>query len=79
LVIQEAQMENSAENTKVSEFIKTLSNNTFSTPTTKKRIFIDKLFFGSRIYFLLRYIYITYIMSKLAKADKYHHDEFILH
>jgi 1-acyl-sn-glycerol-3-phosphate acyltransferase len=78
-LFKETQMENSTENIKVSEFIKTLSNNSYSTPISKKRIFIDKLFFGSRIYFLLRYIYITYIMSKLAKADKYHHDEFILH
>lgn len=72
-------MENSTESIKVNEFIKTLSQNTCSTPNTKKRIFIDKLFFGSNIYFILRYIYITYIMSKLAKVDKYHHEEFVLH
>ncbi len=72
-------MENSTESIKVNEFIKTLSNNTYSTPNTKKRIFIDKLFFGSNIYFILRYIYITYLMSKLAKIDKYHHEEFVLH
>jgi 1-acyl-sn-glycerol-3-phosphate acyltransferase len=67
------------EKEKILGFIETLSNNSISTHPERKRIIWDKLFLGSRIYFLLRYIYITYIMSKLAKANKYHNEEFIRH
>ncbi len=72
-------MENSIEKQKIKDFIDNLSEDKVETPLGKKRIFLDKLFFGSRIYFLLRYIYITYIMSKLAKVNKYHNEEFMLH
>lgn len=72
-------MQKKTKKEKIQEFIATLSQNSISTSPDRKRTFMDKLFFGSRIYFLLRYIYITYIMSKLAKAGRYHHEEFMLH
>ncbi|MBK8397149.1 MAG: 1-acyl-sn-glycerol-3-phosphate acyltransferase [Leptospiraceae bacterium] len=67
------------EKQKMQQIISTLSNNTIHTPPERKRIFWDRLFFGSRIYFIFRYIYITYVMSTLAKANKYHDEEFLLH
>lgn len=72
-------MENRTEKEKLNDFIESLSENKIQTHPLKKRILIDKLFFGSRIYFILRYIYITYIMSKLAKKNMYHNEEFKLH
>jgi len=61
------------------DFKKRLENDKMETPADRHRIFWDKLFLGSRIYFVWVYLYITYQMSKLAKKDKYHHEEFMLH
>ncbi|MCB1177902.1 MAG: 1-acyl-sn-glycerol-3-phosphate acyltransferase, partial [Leptospiraceae bacterium] len=72
-------MSHTAGREKVIKFQKNLEGNSFESPKERKRIFWDKLFLGSRIYFVVRYLYITYQMSKLAKQDKYHHEEFMLH
>ena len=56
-----------------------IAENSFKSGEKSKRSFIDKLFLGSRIYFVFRYILITFKMSKLARKDKYNYNEFILH
>lgn len=52
---------------------------TYDTPKDRKRAFLDRLFLGTRFYFLIRYGFIILYLSNLAKKDKYHHEEFKLH
>ena len=56
-----------------------VAENSFKSRKEVKRSLIDKLFLGSRIYFVIRYMMITLKMSSLAKKDKYNYNEFILH
>lgn len=56
-----------------------IAENNFISDSNDKRIFWDKLFFGSRIYFVIRYLLITIKMSKWAKKNKYQYNEFIIH
>ncbi len=56
-----------------------IGNNTYETPKEKKRSLWDKLFLGSRIYFVLRYLLITLDMSNRAKKGKYNYNEFMEH
>lgn len=56
-----------------------IGNNIYETSKEKKRSLWDKLFFGSRIYFVLRYLLIALDMSNRAKKGKYNYNEFIEH
>ena len=39
------------------ELMSRLNSDTYDTPKEKKRVFLDKLFLGSRVYFIIRYTY----------------------
>lgn len=56
-----------------------VAENSFKTKQEAKRSLIDKLFLGSRIYFVIRYLMITIKMSNLAQKGKYNYNEFMLH
>lgn len=59
------------------EFV--VEKDNYTTPKEKKRVLFDKLFLGSRFYFVLRYLGITMDMASRAKHDKYHYNEFMEH
>lgn len=56
-----------------------IQNDIYTTSDDKRRTVIDKLFLGTRFYFVLRYAYITLAMANKAKKNKYKYNEFIEH
>ena len=48
---------------------------TYDTPKDKKRVFLDKLVLGSRIYFIVRYSLMIFSMSLKAQRGQYGYDE----
>lgn len=61
------------------ELMARLTQNTYDTPKSKKRVLLDRLFLGSRAYFIIRYISMTVKMSVKAQRGNYHYDEFMEH
>lgn len=59
------------------ELMSRLNSDTYDTPKEKKRVFLDKLFLGSRVYFIIRYVAITLYLSNKARKGKFHYDEYM--
>lgn len=52
-----------------------LIEDTYETPKDKKRVFMDKIFMGTRAYFLIRYVSMIVRLAKKAKNGNFHKDE----
>ena len=49
--------------------------NTYDTPKDKKRVLLDKLVLGSRLYFIVRYSLMIFSLSLKAQRGQYGYDE----
>ena len=56
-----------------------IEKNIYKTPEAKKRVFWDRLCFGTRVYFVWRCIKVALDMSNRAKNGKYNYNEYIEH
>lgn len=70
-------MEDKKRKIMVDELMARLSSDTYDTPINKKRVFLDKLFLGSRVYFIVRYVAMTFYLSNKARKGQYHYDEYM--
>ncbi len=56
-----------------------LEKNVYKTSENKKRVFFDRLFFGTRFYFVWKCVKVALDMSNRAKNGKYNYNEYIEH
>lgn len=70
-------MKNNRRNKMLMDLNKRLTADIYDTPKETKRIFWDRLFFNSRVYFIYRYIKMILRMSFKAKRGKFEYDEFM--
>lgn len=68
-------MEENKKKLMMEELKKRLENDVYNTPSDRKRVLLDKLAFGSRIYFIVRYSLMIFNMSLKAQRGQYAYDE----
>ena len=56
-----------------------LEKNVYKTSENKKRVFFDRLFLGTRFYFVWKCVKVALDMSNRAKNGKYNYNEYIEH
>lgn len=59
----------------MNELLKRLEKDSYDTPFNRKRVILDKMVFGSRIYFVVRYSLMIFRMSLKAQAGRYGYPE----
>lgn len=68
-------MEENRKKLMMRELNERLINNVYDTSPNKKRVLLDKLALGSRVYFIIRYSLMIFSMSLKAQRGKYAYDE----
>lgn len=68
-------MEENKKKLMMAELNERLEKNVYDTPSNKKRVLLDKLALGSRIYFIIRYSLMIFSMSLKAQRGNYAYDE----